>query len=469
MPLIPVDTAVQLIVGPLIDDTDFKTLETAVAYNAAGMSVDLIKSSISGVPTKTDLTLTTAGAQDWVALGNGMYYVEITAAQNNVEGELQLVGVATGILPFISAKYQVVPAAVFNSLVLGTDNLQVDTIQIGGTTQTANDVGADVNEILTDTGTTLPATLATIDGIVDNILVDTAVIGAAGAGLTEAGGTGDHLTALATAAALATVDSEVGVIDGIVDQILADTNELQTDWANGGRLDNILDARASQSSVNTIDSEVGVIDGIVDQILADTNELQQDDYPARFAGIEGATFNTSTDSLEAIRNRGDAEWVTGSGSGLDAAGVRAAVGLASANLDTQLSTIDSEIGVIDGIVDDILVDTGTTLPATLTTIDNEIGAIDTVVDSILVDTGTTLPATLATIDGIVDDILVDTGTTLDGKLNTVDSVADAIKAKTDQLTFTVANRVDSNAKSMNDTALKGDGTASDKFRSTLVT
>ena len=38
--------------------------------------------------------------------------------------------------------------------------------------------------------------------------------------------------------------------------------------------------------------------------------------------------------------------------------------------------------------------------------------IDTNVDSVLVDTGTTLPATLATIDGIVDAILVDTDTTI---------------------------------------------------------
>jgi hypothetical protein len=51
------------------------------------------------------------------------------------------------------------------------------------------------------------------------ILLDTAEIGAAGAGLTEAGGTGDHLTALATAANLATVD-------GIVDAILLDTAEI---------------------------------------------------------------------------------------------------------------------------------------------------------------------------------------------------------------------------------------------------
>jgi hypothetical protein len=34
--------------------------------------------------------------------------------------------------------------------------------------------------------------------------------------------------------------------------IVADTNELQTDWANGGRLDLILDARSSQTSVDDL-------------------------------------------------------------------------------------------------------------------------------------------------------------------------------------------------------------------------
>lgn len=51
----------------------------------------------------------------------------------------------------------------------------------------------------------------------------------------------------------------------------------------------------------------------------------------------GGTFDATTDSTEAIRDRGDAAWITATGfSTLDAAGVRAAVGLASANLDTQL-------------------------------------------------------------------------------------------------------------------------------------
>ncbi len=54
----------------------------------------------------------------------------------------------------------------------------------------------------------------------------------------------------ATATNLQTVDDNV-------DAILADTNELQTDWVNGGRLDNILDARASETSLNGVEDIVG--------------------------------------------------------------------------------------------------------------------------------------------------------------------------------------------------------------------
>lgn len=61
----------------------------------------------------------------------------------------------------------------------------------------------------------------------------------------------------------------------------------------------------------------------------------------RATGGGSGTFDETTDSLEAVRDRGDSAWITGSG--LDAAGVRAAVGLASANLDTQLSAIDDYI------------------------------------------------------------------------------------------------------------------------------
>lgn len=71
---------------------------------------------------------------------------------------------------------------------------------------TGTQAGKILADILDDTGTTIPGTIATVDANVDAILADTAEIGAAGAGL----------TALATASALATVDSNV-------DAILVDT------------------------------------------------------------------------------------------------------------------------------------------------------------------------------------------------------------------------------------------------------
>ena len=62
-----------------------------------------------------------------------------------------------------------------------------------------------------------------------------------------------------------TTDAQEAIRDKQTD-IEADTNELQADWADGGRLDLILDARSSQASVDTVD-------GIVDAILLDTAEI----------------------------------------------------------------------------------------------------------------------------------------------------------------------------------------------------
>ncbi|MCC6797699.1 MAG: hypothetical protein IT366_21480 [Candidatus Hydrogenedentes bacterium] len=57
-------------------------------------------------------------------------------------------------------------------------------------------------------------------------------------------------------------------------------------------------------------------------------------------GSGAGAFANTTDSVEAVRDRGDAAWTTATGfSTLDAAGVRTAVGMASANLDTQLGSL----------------------------------------------------------------------------------------------------------------------------------
>lgn len=75
------------------------------------------------------------------------------------------------------------------------------------------------------------------------------------------------------------------------------------------------------------------------------------DIKGTLTSMSGATFDTSTDSLEALRNRGDAAWTTATGfSTLDAAGVRTAVGLASANLDTQLDALPTAVENADALL-----------------------------------------------------------------------------------------------------------------------
>ena len=105
MIFIDVDTAVVVPVNvcPLIDDTDFKTRETAVAYNAAGMDLVWNFVTSAGVVTQTAVTPTTAGVYDWAHAGDAMYTIEIPASggasiNNDTEGYGYFTGICTGVL-----------------------------------------------------------------------------------------------------------------------------------------------------------------------------------------------------------------------------------------------------------------------------------------------------------------------------------------------------------------------------------
>jgi len=147
-------------------------------------------------------------------------------------------------------------------------------------------IKTDTAAILTDTadmqpklgtpaGASISADILVIDNFVDGLET---TIGAAGAGLTavasqvwdldatghQTGGTfgqaiGDPVAdantiygAVVTGAAGATVAADIIAMKVDTAAILVDTNELQTDWVNGGRLDLILDARSSQISVDDL-------------------------------------------------------------------------------------------------------------------------------------------------------------------------------------------------------------------------
>ena len=113
--------------------------------------------------------------------------------------------------------------------------------------------------------------------------------------------------ALATAANLATV---AGYLDTEIAAILADTNELQADWANGGRLDTLLDtaaaggggsvavasfdvaALAQLAALDTINVTGAVVrSGLVGPIVIGRDYLTADSQQLQFTNVAGSWVN----------------------------------------------------------------------------------------------------------------------------------------------------------------------------------
>lgn len=135
---------------PLVDDTDFKSREVAVAYNAAGMDLVWNFVTCAGAFTQTAVTPTTGGNYDWTHQGDGMYTIEIPASggasiNNDTEGFGWFSGVATGVLPWRGPIIGFRAAALNDALIDGGDNLDVNVTQFGGTNATATGGRPEVN------------------------------------------------------------------------------------------------------------------------------------------------------------------------------------------------------------------------------------------------------------------------------------------------------------------------------------
>lgn len=157
-----------------------------------------------------------------------------------------------------------------------TDFIQT-TLDTGGTIQTAIaacSTSSQVSALNNLSAANVASELATfytgtLDARFDSI--DTAVAGVITTGNSAwvtATGTGLSLTA-------AGIRSEIDANSTQLAAIVADTNELQTDWANGGRLDLILDT-ASTVDAAAVRTEMDNNSTKLAAILADTAELQSD-------------------------------------------------------------------------------------------------------------------------------------------------------------------------------------------------
>lgn len=144
---------------PLVDATDGKTLEIAIAYNEAGMNLSWNFVTTAGVMTTTAVTPTTAGLHDWLESGTdeGMYKIEIPASggtiNNDTEGSGWISGTTTSCLPFAGPIIGFRAAALNNAYIDGGDLPDVNVTHVADTAQTGNDNGADINTLITQVGT----------------------------------------------------------------------------------------------------------------------------------------------------------------------------------------------------------------------------------------------------------------------------------------------------------------------------
>ena len=119
-------TAVTLRFGPFVDSTDGDTEETALSLVAA--DVKLSKNGAT-IAAKNDSTAPTHDA-------NGWYSVALNATDTNTLGRILVYVHVSGAL-YAWREFTVLPANVFDSLVSGSDNLQVDATEWAGSATAA--------------------------------------------------------------------------------------------------------------------------------------------------------------------------------------------------------------------------------------------------------------------------------------------------------------------------------------------
>ena len=133
------NTAVRITVGPFLDKTDGITPETALTVTSCKLTLMV---DDGNVPTLVLDAAPTAsgGSNDMVHVTGddaGFYDLELAAANVNYLGRAMLAITDAATHCPVFHEFMILPAMVYDSLVLGTDTLNADVTQFGGANLTA--------------------------------------------------------------------------------------------------------------------------------------------------------------------------------------------------------------------------------------------------------------------------------------------------------------------------------------------
>lgn len=383
----------------IIDSTD-GTPETGVVYNTSGIDLEYRREGAATVDiTEATLAALTTAHTDggFLHIGNGYYRLDLPDAAVAAGATGVLVhGTVTGMV-VIGCYIQLVAYDPFDTVRLGltalpnaaaeasgglytrgtgagqinqANNGQIDAnaARTGGTTNTGRDIGASVL-LSSGTGTgQLTLTSGRANADITHIAAaavstTTAQLGVNVVQVSGDGTAADNAESFFDGTGYAGTNNVIPTVTTLSnapsDSSGTTTLLSRLSSARAGYLDNLsAGAVALASSLSTL---AGVFTGITSlaQWLGLIAGKQTGNSTARTelraTGAGSGTFDETTDSQEAVRDRGDAAWTTATGfSTLDAAAVRAAVGLASANLDTQLADLptNAELATSQAAADD---------------------------------------------------------------------------------------------------------------------
>ncbi|MCP4830883.1 MAG: hypothetical protein GY886_01570, partial [Gammaproteobacteria bacterium] len=445
------------LVATTTTNTDMRGTDNA----AAASSLSITNSSVNTIKAVTN-NLPDSGALSSLATASDLATVDTVVDAILVDTGTTIPAQITALNDFDPANDTVanvtlVATTTTNTDMRGTDNAAAAS-SLSITNSSVNTIKAVTNNLPDSGALTSLATasdLATVDTVVDAILVDTdttipaqiaALNNLDAAGIRSAVGlaSADLDTQIADLPTVAEFEARTLVAaayfdpasDAVANVTLCDTTTTNTDMRGTDSAAAASSLAITNSSVNTIKtvtnnlpdsgaltslataSDLATVDTVVDAILVDTG-------------------TTIPSQITALNN-------------LDAAGVRSAVGLASADLDTQLGDIPtvSEFEartlvasayfdpVSDAVANVTLVGTCTTntdmrgtdnaaAASSLAITNSSVNTIKTVTNNLPDSGALTSLATasdLATVDTVVDAILIDTGTTIPAQITGLNDI-----------------------------------------------
>lgn len=422
-------TAVDIVVGPFVDDEDGATLKTGLTIAQADVQLSKNAGSFAQKNNATSAT----------HLKDGQYKVPLSTTDTDTNGYMRVSITMSGCLP-VWAEYLIIPANVYDSLVGGSASLDVsatsvrsavglgsanlDTQLSGINSKTTNLPGspAAVGSAMTLSDGAITAAKIASNAITDAKIANNAITGdkVATTAVTKI------QSGLATSSALTTVGGNVSAIP---------TNPLLTNDVRLGNLDaKVSDVKTQTDKIPASPAAVGSKMKL-DNDAIDANVIKADAVTKIQSGLATPT-NITGGTITNLTNlpSAPADWLTASAVKADAV-TKVQNGLAtSANVSTVGSKVDGlnditaqevweyndrELSTPANYKADI---SGLATASALSTVGGKVDNIKTKTDNLPANTSTAIGA-------IPTNPLL----TNDARLNNLDAKVSDVKAKTDKI------------------------------------